>query len=62
MRDACFREFCPVVLCFIQTDYVSHTEVLKHLKVVFWRISAAVLTNLVDWAHECYVLARNNPV
>lgn len=51
MIDAVFCELLLLILCFVQTDDVSHSEMLKHLNIVI-RCIASILIFLVYWSHK----------
>ncbi len=57
-----FREFCSIILCFVQADNVCNSKVLKHLQIVFWAVTSTIRTNLVNWAHKSDKFSWHDPV
>ena len=62
MGDASFSELCSVVLCLIKSDNVRNSKVFEHLQVVFWGVTAAIRSDLINGSHECNELLRQYPV
>lgn len=62
MIDTILRELGAVVLCFVQAHYMRYTEMSEDLKVILWRVAAAVRALLVDRPHESNKFPREHPV
>lgn len=57
-----FRKFCSLILCFVQANNVCNSKVFKDLQIVFWAITPAIGTNLVNWAHKSDEFSWHDPV
>ncbi len=61
MLDLMLQKLLPVVLRLIQSDHMRNSEMFEHLNVVLRLISSRLFL-IVNWPHECYELARYDPI
>ena len=56
-------EVLLIILFFVKSDDSRYVDALKDISILVWVVAISLaLVSVLDWSHECYELAWNNPV